>query len=670
NEKVPHNYLSVGLIPFRKLGVAKDDAFLLAHVVGYHHEREHPPQLESIKEVLENDIRVNLEKLAIHTGLAFPKRGFNYRLIRGLNKRYWPPFKGAARDEQVADQFWEYVLLKGLLHRLDHTASDPTMGAAIEVGVNEHAGDYVRSYFKKMKFNQNKLQVFTKDNREKNVIAVAQTGMGKTEAALYWIGEDKAYFTLPIRVSANAIYDRISDEKQMGYIPASLLHSTSVDYLIEKEEDWERIINQSRHLASKLTITTIDQVLKFPFYYRGFEKELATLAYSKVVIDEIQAYDPKIVAMLIKALEMIHLMGGKFMIMTATLPPIYLEKLKERGYISPDALVEGRFLDDNNLRHRIELRDMSITDTVDEVIAKGLKNQVLVIVNTVNQGIRLYESIGTLLEKEDINIPLHLLHGRFTLGHRQLLEDRLLEFNGARPKPPGIWITTQIVEASLDIDFDYLFTELSTLDSLFQRLGRCYRKRVLTGCEANVSVFTQKVSGVPWVYDRYLLEEGLSLLRPYHNSLLTETDKVRLVEDLYSYKRLIGTKFLKELESSLEWFDDLEPYNLTKQEAQAKMRDIQKDMVLPISLWREIEPLIEEYKKTEHFSDRYLLKRKIEQFTVPVWKTQRQKGSSEALSIKGLEHIYYTDLQYDFCPESYKGKGLVLDDGYPGDPFV
>jgi CRISPR-associated endonuclease/helicase Cas3 len=46
-------------------------------------------------------------------------------------------------------------------------------------------------------------------------------------------------------------------------------------------------------------------------------------------------------------------------------------------------------------------------------------------------------------------------------------------FDFARNQSHGIWITTQIAEASLDIDFDVLFTELSSLDSFFQRMGRC-----------------------------------------------------------------------------------------------------------------------------------------------------------------------------------------------------
>ena len=53
--------------------------------------------------------------------------------------------------------------------------------------------------------------------------------------------------------------------------------------------------------------------------YKGYEKTYATLSYSKVVIDEIQAYSPEIAAVLIKGLEMIHKIGGKFSNMFITI---------------------------------------------------------------------------------------------------------------------------------------------------------------------------------------------------------------------------------------------------------------------------------------------------------------------------------------------------------------
>ena len=61
------------------------------------------------------------------------------------------------------------------------------------------------------KFKQNDLQQFAEANQNKNIIVIGSTGMGKTEAALLWSNNDKTFFTLPLRISINAIYDRIKD---------------------------------------------------------------------------------------------------------------------------------------------------------------------------------------------------------------------------------------------------------------------------------------------------------------------------------------------------------------------------------------------------------------------------------------------------------------------------
>lgn len=158
---------------------------------------------------------------------------------------------------------------------------------------------------------------------------IASTGIGKTESALLWINNDKAFFTLPLRVSINAIYKRILEDMQ--YKDIGLLHSTSYDFLFKEEyKDSFEKYEISKQLSYPISLSTIDQLFTFPFKFKGYEKILATLAYSKVVIDEIQAYSPKIAAAILKGIEMIHKMGGKFMIMTATLPNILKNILKIR----------------------------------------------------------------------------------------------------------------------------------------------------------------------------------------------------------------------------------------------------------------------------------------------------------------------------------------------------
>ena len=637
---VPHNYLSVGCIPLKQLDLTKEEERLLIHAVGYHHEREQLPEKEMIRHVLESDIKKLLPQLSEHMGLPMTEK-FSYRFVDRLLKRY---------TYHDGEEFWKYVMMKGLLHRLDHAAS-----AHIDVERDIHQSVYINvsEYMKKKKFHKNDLQQFAERHSDKHVIAIAQTGMGKTEAALLWIRDDKAFFTLPLRVSINAIYDRIKEK--MGYDAVGLLHSTSLHYLMEKgEENWEELKQQSEHYAKKLLLTTVDQILKFPFYYKGFEKELVAMANAKVVIDEIQAYEPRIAAMLIKSLEMIHHVGGKFMIMTATLPTLYLEELKQRNMINDDEIAIGEFVDTSINRHRICLRSEGVEKAIGEMSDLGKTSQVLVIVNTVRKAISLYDK----LLDNDIQVPIYLLHSQFTQEDRQLLEKRIKQFNENHER--GIWITTQLVEASIDIDFDYLFTEMSTLDSLFQRFGRCYRKRALDHDQCNIHIFTENISGVPKVYNEHLVNESIRLLKQYDKQIVDERAKVEMVAQLYDRKRLSGTSFLKEFEDALYMFDNLDPYGMGKREAQQKLRDIQNIQVITREVYDQIEHMFEEYKKEKEWKQRLKLRMELEKKTVSVQRYVAEKYVSERLP-KPFDYIYIADVQYDFNREQWKGKGILLD---------
>ena len=163
---------------------------------------------------------------------------------------------------------------------------------------------------------------------------------------------------------------------------------------------------------------------------------------------------------------MIDKLNGKFMIMTATLPRIYKEKLQEMGI----KFEYNEFIKDTK-RHRFKITDTSMEEDIEEIKEKSENKKVLIIVNTINKAIELYKKL-----KENGVEKINLLHSRFEQEDRNQKERNIKEFSKQQDET-GIWITTQIVEASLDIDFDILYTEMSTLDSLFQRFGRCYRSR-------------------------------------------------------------------------------------------------------------------------------------------------------------------------------------------------
>ncbi|MCF8011636.1 MAG: CRISPR-associated helicase Cas3' [Clostridiales bacterium] len=597
--EVPHNYLSSCMLR-SDLGLSAEEELMVVFAIAYHHSSSHEFDL---KLTLNNLKEIEKEKEYIRE-----KMGIDFEIrkdcIKKLNKN--------SLNIQNLDQ---YIILKGLLQRIDYAASAELN---VETGWKESINQKTTEYMQNNGLKINDLQNFVLNNKDKNIMVIGQTGVGKTESALLWAGEDKMFFTLPIRVSSNAIYDRA---KKMQINSTGLVHSTSLDYLEEYEVNFQKIYQESRLLSKKLTISTIDQIMKFPMFYLGFERELATLTYSKVVVDEIQSYDPDIVALLIKGLEIINKMGGKFYVMTATLPTIYKNEITNR---IPDVVFD-EFIYDNKLRHRINMNDSSILYAVDEIKKASSKGKVLVIVNTVKRAIEIYNKF----KETNVNI----LHAYFTREHRSELERQIIDFSNSGDK--GIWITTQIVEASLDIDFDFLFTEVAPLDTLFQRLGRCYRNRSVKDEKINVHVFVKDISGYGTVYgnlykegkhfvkDGFLIDQSIKMLQKYRD--LKESDKVKMINKLYTKEMLERQKnkiYLTQFYETLKWLDDMHSNiyknTMPKAEAQKRLRKLNTINIVPECYLTQIQNLLQQLQDVSTEQEKRKIKKMIDMRTVNV----------------------------------------------------
>jgi CRISPR-associated endonuclease/helicase Cas3 len=634
---IPHNYLSPMLIPYKKYGLSKNKTLkkILIQAIAYHHERDKKPDVHEIRQAAELDLKNIIGEIRKEMKIEIPDKPIN-KVFNSMN------FQNRIKENEAG--YYDYVMLKGLLHRIDHSASaHREIELDRENNVGESARKYVINNFRKLR----NVQTFCSENREDNLILIASTGMGKTESALMWLDNDKGFFTLPLRVTLNSLFSRIVNDNEIGYKPAGLLHSTSLDYLEENGfENPEDLVESARLLSKKLSLTTVDQLFKFPFKYKGYEKIYATLAYSKVVIDEIQSYTPKIAAAIIKGIEMIYKIGGKFLIMTATLPKIYTDCLIERG-VKFNVKNNGeipKFVMDKE-RHKILLKDKEIKDDIEEIVKRAKSKKVLVIVNTVKRALELYE----LLKNCNLD-NLNLLHSAFIKKDRAKLEKKIKDFADSKDITSGLWITTQIVEASLDVDFDYLFTELSTLDSLFQRLGRCYRKREFDLDEPNVYIYTNGVSGIGTIYDKEIFEMGLEYLKKYNNCILRETDKIDLVDKLYTKDKLKDTEFYKEFKYALKILDDNEEYALTSSESQKILREINSITVIPRTVYDSNMSLIDEFMecKNAHLKEERKHKtelfRKINKLTVdvPVYKC-----SNKIVKSCISDRIFVIECKYD-----------------------
>ena len=509
NEQIKHEQISPIFVPYKEYELTKTERKLVYQAIYYHHERANTIHVDAelLEEIIEQDIQPNIEKIEKELQIKVPE----------LKTTYLGMVEGQARITEFDEIYKEYCIMKGLLHRLDHSSS---AWIQVEDETNDKISESVEKFMKQQKFKANDLQQFAKANQNKNIIVIGSTGMGKTEGALLWSNSEKTFFTLPLRISINAIYDRIKET--IGYEHVGLLHSTAIDYLDEKNEENEfEKIKQARNLYEKITTCTIDQIFPFVFKYRGYEKIYATLSYSKIVIDEIQAYSPEIVAVILKGLQMINNLNGKFMIMTATLPRIYKEKLEEMGI----KFEYNEFIKDT-IRHKIQLKESEINQDIEEIKENSKSKKILIIVNTINKAIEMYKKL-----KEEGIENVNLLHSRFIQEDRGEKERSIKEFSKDRNES-GIWITTQIVEASLDIDFDMLYTEMSTLDSLFQRLGRCYRSREYTENTPNVKIYIKNTSGVGYIYDKEIYEKIVEIIQESRDEEFQVSQTLSLKDDL------------------------------------------------------------------------------------------------------------------------------------------
>lgn len=646
NDEIPHGYLSVLAVDFKKIGFSRKEIKefkIIINSVFYHHRRG-----EFLKDRIKEFSKAYYEEqLSNYLGDNYYNLSYaNLNLIYPRNP-----------TSTITDEEWiEFVIVKGILNRCDWSASG---NLAIEIEAEQSMKDNILK-----RFDLNSVQKFMMENYNENVAIVASTGAGKTEAALLWLNDEKGFFTLPMKVSANAIYQRIKEHYLLPINNQNRVAILHGDCYKLYDNDLANYHN-ARNLAYPLTVCTIDQIFKFAYKALGTEHLLATLKYSKVIIDELQAYSPDMLATIITALKYIHKIGGKFAIITATLPQFILDEL------STCNIKYKRFIGNIDNRHKIMIHEDDMLNDLDNILEDAKTKKALVICNTVNSAQKLY----TKLLELDSNTEIHLLHSRYTKKHRQILEDDVIEFS--KSNRTGICISTQIVEASLDIDFDVLYTYLSSIDSLIQRMGRVYRKRENSNQLVNVHIYTFK-DGIGCVYDKIIYERTLDVLKDYHNQMFLEEEKIKCMDEVYDRKELEKTKYMKIYNEKMEYLSNLTALQVEKSEVDNKFRNINSIFILPERFYnlKEVEKLIDCIKSDENkTTKRYELLNNLIDYCIPytIYKPLKSSGYIDTKSCINAEAIHRARCKYDFDDKTHKGIGLVIneiDDNELNDKYV
>ncbi len=617
-EKVRHNLISPVFMEDIEDEFLRDVSAL---AIIHHHEAEIGDYVADIVErVVKEEFNTSIQPWYRYKRLL---RRFEYEALEHLSK-------GHSKPLEELRSF--YILLKGLLLRIDHASSNKDIDR-LEVEPIRNVAGVIKD---KKGFELNDLQEFVLKNRDKDLLLSAPTGYGKTEAGFIYL-EGKGFFTIPVRTSANAIYLRA--EELFGD-KAGLLHSTALNFLIEENRnDLDGLIvdyEYARNFSKALLVCTPDQLFPFVFAYKGFEKSLAILSYSRIVVDEFQLFEPHTLGFLVEGIKLAKNMRAKVMLMTATVPEFIREDLP--GFTE-------KVFDNPKPRHNLKLISESILseDALKLIEEKSQEGKVLVILNTVRRAIDLYDAL------KNRGLKSNLLHSRFIQLQRKQREREIESF--FKNENCGIWITTQLAEVSLDLDADFLITEYSTPDSLFQRLGRVNRKGLKEVKEPNAYIFTQDCSGIGGVYRKSIHQYSKEKLR---EGIWIEQDKRQLLSEIYSRETIsqIDPKYMEDYVDAKNYIRAI--WNTlgfmsteSRRQAQRLFRDIHSEMVIPTCYRDKVKTFIETYEKSTDKKERIQALNHILDYTFSIPAYMPKANMLER--IKGLEsfNLYWLKALYD-----------------------
>lgn len=347
------------------------------------------------------------------------------------------------------------------------------------------------------------------------VLAIVEdaTGSGKTEAGLMLAlrmmqsgRADGVFFALPTMATANAMFDRMLAMGKMfeGAPSLALSHSRS-----GMDDRFRQIIGRRRRepdqqiscadwfadgkrkaLLAQLGVGTIDQALLGVLPTRYCSLRLYALSRRILVVDEAHDYDPYMQRELEALLEFQAMLGGSAILMTATLPVGMRKKLVAafmRGADLPPVSAESAAFPQLSIfgetiqevavaesgKRSVAVRRLgSLDEAIDLLVGQVAAGAACAFVrNSVDEAIAAMQA----LQARGVEVRLH--HARFALCDRLENETRILGVYGKTGvgRAGTVVVGTQVLEQSLDIDFDVMVSDLAPIGALIQRAGRLWR---------------------------------------------------------------------------------------------------------------------------------------------------------------------------------------------------
>lgn len=410
----------------------------------------------------------------------------------------------------------------------------------------------------------------------------AETGSGKTEAALWrWVemrrrGEvDGLFFALPTRSAAVQLHARVNKAIKAlwgkeappavlavpGYLWAGDAQGQALPgYAVR----WDRgepggaedtrwaAERANRFLAARVAVGTIDQALLAALPVKHALFRASVLARSLLVVDEVHASDAYMTGLLERLLDQHVAVGGRALLLSATLGAAARAKLLKTPVASlaeaealPYPALSGvgssprAAVASGGTQKHVHVETAGLIADHDAIAARAVAAAragaaVLLVRNSVAGAVAVAQAVAALAPDLAfrVNDVATLHHGRFAATDRQLLDEAVEKAFGKGRRAAGrVLVGTQTLEQSLDIDADFLITDLAPMDVLLQRIGRLHRHarddRGAFG-QAQVLVLRPEERDLtPWLESRRRERHGLGHVYP---NLIQLEATLRLLE--------------------------------------------------------------------------------------------------------------------------------------------
>lgn len=496
------------------------------------------------------------------------------------------------------------------------------------------------------------------DENYKLFTLTAPTGYGKTLTALNFalkLNKSRIIYALPFTSIIDQTYDIVAKiYKSSDILVSKAHHKTTIgEENLTKEDRYSKIKFLMESFSGEINVTTLYQLIFALFGNKNKDNvKFNQLKNSVVIIDEAQAIPYNFRKDFILLCEIIsQRLGTIFIFMSATMPVIKSEKFKEISNLDYFSKQD---------RYVIKWLDIGGEDELLEKICEAASDKnTLVVVNTIKKAQELFTKLRDKFSCFCLNGYMYDDHKRATIEAVRCAIDK----SKVDPLASKILlISTQSIEAGVDLDFDIGFREVSPISSIIQTAGRVNRHFGATRGELyvfpEISKFTNLIYG-----DLYKVSGAI--LSDLKQKEVRESEILE-ISNLY-FQKISNQLENLHIKSEIE---KLEFENIN-QKIEEIMNDNYKQTIIiepKENFIKDFEAKIFEIKNSpnEKFTIRDLFKnhiRKLSKFSINVALKDMNKLMPNLKQINGLKDMFYLPFgsSYFYSAECGLKKDTNLD---------